>query len=238
MSDQAIQPPGARQTPIGLRLVASLALAAVLAAGVLVFGRAAEDEGVAMALTAAWFGVVLVAGYLVARRRADLRLPLAVGFAAASIGFALLVVLPSIRDKEVNERVVTGAPPSQGAAPGRERASPPARNVETARGSFRGIAHPGRGTAAVVELPNGERKLTLTRFETDAGPDLRLYVTTKDPGQGGDLGDFEDLGGLKGNKGNQQYSLPRGLDVRRYSTVVIWCRAFTVAFASAPLAAP
>ena len=44
---------------------------------------------------------------------------------------------------------------------------------------------------------------------------------------------FEDLGGLKGNKGMQQYDVPAGLD--RYATVVIWCRAFTIAFGKADL---
>jgi hypothetical protein len=38
-----------------------------------------------------------------------------------------------------------------------------------------------------------------------------------------------------GNKGTQQYSLPADLDVDRYSSVVIWCRAFTVGFAKAEL---
>ena len=86
----------------------------------------------------------------------------------------------------------------------------------------------------MVELPSGERKLTLTNFETDSGPDLRLYVSTGDPA-GGDLGDFKDLGALKGNVGNQQYTLPRDVNLGRYSTVVVWCRAFSVAFTSAPL---
>jgi hypothetical protein len=72
-------------------------------------------------------------------------------------------------------------------------------------------------------------------FETDAGPDLRLYVSTRDPANG-ELGDFRDLGALKGNVGNQQYSLSRDVNLERYSTVVVWCRAFSVAFTSAPLA--
>lgn len=86
--------------------------------------------------------------------------------------------------KEVNERVVRAI----------------GANVQVASGLFVPIAHDGRGTAAVVELPGGKRKLTLTDFETDSGPDLRVYVSTGDPASGG-LGDFEDLGGLKGNIG-------------------------------------
>jgi hypothetical protein len=156
----------------------------------------------------------------------------------------LLVALPSIRGKEVNERVVRGTPGSEVREMG-ERAdgragqggSQQSGNVQLASGSFGALAHPGQGTAAAVELPNGERKLTLTEFETDSGPDLRVYVSTTDPAAGGELGDFVDLGGLKGNKGNQQYTLPADLDLGRYSNVVIWCRAFSVGFTSASLAA-
>ena len=49
------------------------------------------------------------------------------------------------------------------------------------------------------------------------------------------MSDYVDLGRLKGNKGNQQYGIPDDVDVRRYSTVVIWCRAFTALFARAEL---
>jgi Electron transfer DM13 len=169
---------------------------------------------------------------------------LAAGFGAVAIAFTLLVALPSIRGKEVNERVVRGTPGSEVREMG-ERAdgragqggSQQSGNVQLASGSFGALAHPGQGTAAAVELPNGERKLTLTEFETDSGPDLRVYVSTTDPAAGGELGDFVDLGGLKGNKGNQQYTLPADLDLGRYSNVVIWCRAFSVGFTSASLAA-
>ena len=78
--------------------------------------------------------------------------------------------------------------------------------------------------------------LTLTNFEVDNGPDLRVYLVAGPARDESGVDDFEDLGALKGNKGNQQYELPPQLDLERYSTVVIWCRAFSVNFARAPLA--
>jgi len=50
-----------------------------------------------------------------------------------------------------------------------------------------------------------------------------------------EVDEFTDLGSLKGNKGNQQYELPQEVDLGRPHTVVIWCRAFSVNFARAPL---
>lgn len=212
-------------------LAAFAAVALALAAGTLLLGRSSDNATVSMGLTAAWFGVVLVAGAAVAWRRRGLVIPLAGGYAVVAVAVGALVVAPTLFDKTVDERVVTGRPAGQ--APERN-VQAPRGNVELARGSFRSIAHDGTGTAAVVELPGGERKLTLTEFETDAGPDLRVYVSTGDPA-GGELGDFEDVGALKGNVGDQQYTLPRGLDLGRHSTVVVWCRAFSVAFTSARL---
>jgi Electron transfer DM13 len=205
-------------TSITQRMLAFVAVAVALAAGLLAFGRVSDNGTVSMGLTAVWFGIVFVAAAALALRRRALFLPLAAGYGAVAIAAAVLVVAPTLFDKEVNERVVRAT----------------GNNVEVAAGSFVSIAHEGRGDATVIELPGGERKLTLTGFETDPGPDLRVYVSTGDPASG-DLGDFEDLGALKGNVGNQQYTLPRGLDLRRYSTVVVWCRAFSVAFTSAGL---
>jgi Electron transfer DM13 len=214
------------------RLLAFAAVVVALVVGLFVFGRISDDENVAMGLTAVWFGVVFLVAAAVALRRRTLLVPLAVGYAAVAIAAAILVVAPTLFDKEVNERVVTGAPAS--AAPAASGADRPEGNVQLAAGSFVPNAHEGSGNAAVVELPGGDRKLTLTDFETDSGPDLRVYVSTEDPAESG-LGDFEDLGALKGNVGNQQYDLPRSIDLDRYSTVVVWCRAFSVAFTSAGL---
>jgi hypothetical protein len=135
-------------------------------------------------------------------------------------------------DDVVNEKVVTAAP-----APAQER-SAPRRNTLVAQGSFESLAHSAEGRARLIETPGGKRYLTLTDFEVDNGPDLRVYLVAGDARQESDVDDFEDLGGLKGNKGNQQYEIPRGLDIRRYRTAMVWCRAFSVAFARAPLNAP
>jgi Electron transfer DM13 len=222
-------------TSIMNRLLAFVAVVVALVVGVFALGRISDNATLSMGLTAVWFGVVfVVAGALVFRRR-ELFWPLAVGYAIVAVAAAVLIIAPTLFDKEVNERVVTGTPasaaPAVNDAPGTDR---PRGNVELAAGSFVSIAHSGTGRAAVVELPSGERKVTLTDFETDSGPDLRLYVSTGDPATG-DLGDFEDLGALKGNIGNQQYTLPQSVDIDRYSTVVVWCRAFSVGFTSAAL---
>jgi len=81
-----------------------------------------------------------------------------------------------------------------------------------------------------VKLADGRRVLTLTSFETAAGPDLRVRIV---PGASTDGGADEaiDLGALKGNRGDQQYALPDGLEARNH-TVVIWCRAFSALFGS------
>jgi hypothetical protein len=103
-------------------------------------------------------------------------------------------------------------------------------------GGFISVAHPAEGRAAVIELAEGGRVLTLTGFEVDNGPDLRVYLVAGDPTSEGDVDDYVDLGGLKGNKGDQQYEIPADVDVGTYDTAVIWCRAFSVLFARAPLA--
>ena len=227
----------ARKTSLGLAFVA---VVVALVAGVLLFGRISDNATVSMGLTGLWFALVFLVAAAVALRRRELLWPLAIGYGAVGVLTGVLLVAPTIFDKEVDEQIVTGPPASARPATPRDRqadreARPaPEGNVQIASGRFASIAHEGTGKAAVVELPSGALKLTLSDFETDAGPDLRVYVSTDDPARG-DLGDFRDLGALKGNIGDQQYDLPRDIDLQRYSTVVVWCRAFSVAFTSAPL---
>jgi hypothetical protein len=221
-------------TARAFRLLAPVPVIVALAAGVLWLGRVAPDDRAAMAYTAGWFALVAGTGYLLTRRRRDLRLPLAAGFLIIGAVVAVVLGRPIITDKEVNERVVTGTPASQSSARDSGRASR-ARNIELASGTFEPEAHSGSGRAAVVELAGGGRRLTFTEFETSNGPDLFVYLVAGDPQDEGDVEEFKNLGGLKGNKGNQQYVVPDDVDIRRYSTAVVWCRAFTVLFTKARL---
>ncbi len=223
------------------RVLAFLTVVVALVAGIFVLGRISDNATVSMGLTAVWFGLVFLVAVGISLRIRSLFWPLAAGYALVAVAAAVLVIAPTLFDKKVDEQIVTGAPASPSETDGSGDAGgdaqsrkAPEGNVQVASGRFSSIAHESKGKAAVVQLPSGARKLTLSDFETDPGPDLRLYVSTGDPADG-DLGEFRDLGALKGNVGNQQYDLSRRVSLARYSTVVVWCRAFSVAFTSAPL---
>ncbi|MEX2194042.1 MAG: DM13 domain-containing protein [Thermoleophilaceae bacterium] len=218
-----------KRTPPALKAAAVLLVVAVVLLGVWVTGALISDDmNVAMALTAVWFGIVGLACLLAVRARRDLLLPVLGTFVAAAVAIGGYLGYSSLVDQEVNETVAVGAP--AGEAPQEPGAAAPAQNVQLATGGFESGAHETSGTAAVVELAEGGRVLTLTGFETDPGPDLRVYLATDR-----DASESEDLGALKGNVGDQQYELPEGADLDRLSTVVIWCRAFSVEFGSAAL---
>ena len=108
-----------------------------------------------------------------------------------------------------------------------------------AAGSFIDRSHPTEGSARVLGDGSGLRFLRLEDFRTDNGPDLNVYLSAAPPDApaGAFDDDFVDLGDLKGNVGSQNYEIPAGLDLDRYSTVAIWCVRFGVVFGAADLIA-
>ena len=213
--------------PLAVRLLSFPAVAIALLIGIWVTGGlVTNDFKLAMALTAIWMGLAGIACALVAWRRQDLRLPVLTGFLVTVAAAGLYLGRSQFVDDVVNERVVTvSRAPAPDSAP---------RNVLVAQGSFEPVAHRASGTARVIRTPEG-RILTLTGFEVSNGPDLRVYVAAGPAQSEEEVDEYGDLGALKGNKGNQQYELPKGIDLDRPHTVVIWCRAFSVNFARAPL---
>lgn len=107
-------------------------------------------------------------------------------------------------------------------------------------GEFRDAdrAHKGTGTARIVRLPDGGTEVQLSDFEVTNGPDLEVWLSDHaDPQSSSDVsgGTWVSLGQLKGNVGDQAYSVPAGVDVTSYRSVVIWCEQFGVLFSPAAL---
>lgn len=104
-------------------------------------------------------------------------------------------------------------------------------------GDFIDRSHPTSGRADVLNDGSPQRFLRFEDFETDNGPDLNVYLSTSPPGaDAAEFGDnFIDLGDLKGNIGTQNYEIPTDVDLNEFSTVVIWCVRFGVAFGAAEI---
>lgn len=234
-------PPAGPGSSIAMRIGAMIAVVFVLAGGLwLAAGVIAPTYLTSIVFGIAWFVIASVLLGQVTKRRPDLKWPVRGTFLVTAAAAAGVFAWTSLRDETVNEKVVTGVPaarvPSDALTPdtSKKPAAPaPQVNVAVAKGPFE-VADEGSasGTATLIRQAKGGRVLTLTDFAVNNGPDLRVYLV---PGDGKDAGDHIDLGGLKGNKGNQQYDVPASANTGQYKTVVIWCRAFSVAFARATL---
>ena len=106
-----------------------------------------------------------------------------------------------------------------------------------AKGNFRDGApgHTGRGRVEIQRLPDGSLNLLLADFSVTNGPDLYVVLSRGKDGSYG--GNDLQLARLKANNGTQNYAIPAGTDVSGFESVLIWCKAFDVVFAYAPLAA-
>jgi hypothetical protein len=107
-------------------------------------------------------------------------------------------------------------------------------------GDFHGVAHETKGTATVYQGPDGKRTLRFTNFQTSNGPDVQVYLVANTDATDNDTvtrSGFLSLGALKGNIGDQNYELGADVDLTKYRAVTIWCRRFSVNFATAPLGA-
>jgi hypothetical protein len=222
-----------RPSPALVRLLSvPIVVVLLLAGGWVTGGLITNDFTVSMVLTAAWVGLVGLACLALVLSRREMWPALAAFAVTATVAGVYLGAETFIDDK-VDEDVVTAQAPAREQS-AREAPARPA-NVLLGRGRFESLEHETTGVAQVIGLRGRRRFLTLTRFETDNGPDLRVYLTTADANQDSPGEGFVDLGGLKGNVGNQQYEIPRSAELERLTKVVVWCRAFSVGFGAARL---
>ena len=210
------------------------AVLVIVAVGVWITGGViTNDESVAKVLTGLWFALAGLAVLVLAWVRRGAAVPAIIGYSVAAVGIGGFLLYTSTVDQVVDEDVVVAAPEESATPNPTEDEQPEDANILVSKGRFVDGEHPTSGVASVIDTAKGT-VVTLTSFETDPGPDLRVYFVPS----GTDVEAGEDLGALKGNKGDQQYDVPGSLstgDLERGS-VVIWCRAFSVAFGSADLA--
>jgi hypothetical protein len=213
-----------------LRVLLALGVAAGLVVGIWIAGGVLTNDFVAsVILTGVWLGGAGLACLALSWRHRRLRLPLLVPYVIVALAATVWLGRAEFFDDVVDEDVVK----AEAAAPDKGSSAP--RNVLVARGTFESLEHESSGVASLVRTRGGRHVLTLTRFSTSNGPDLRVYLAAGPVADAGDVQDFVDLGALKGNKGDQQYELEGEALRPRYRTVVIWCRAFSVGFARARL---
>ena len=95
--------------------------------------------------------------------------------------------------------------------------------------------HYGKGKVSVYE----RTAFLEADFEVGPGPAFHVYLVPKP-----NIRDaaavketmYVDLGGLRAFKGSQRYPIPAGVDLKNYSSVVIWCERFSVLISPADLA--
>lgn len=92
----------------------------------------------------------------------------------------------------------------------------------------------------------GKGKVTVYRetvflhpdFEVGPGPKFHVYLVPKEKIRAsGDVSGtmFVDLGRLRSFKGSQKFAIPKGVDLKAFPSVVIWCEAFNVLISPADL---
>jgi hypothetical protein len=261
MTTQPTQRPD--RAPIGSQLLVLVAGILVTLAGMWIFasplaGAVADVTGLprwlsSLGFMTIWFGLVFVAVIVLSRREPQFRIPFWVGFVLPALATGAVFAYTHLVDKTVNDNLdsATVKASDLGTAQGGdlpetvedglengadvEKTEPPPANVELATGSFEGIGHHAEGEIQVIQLAEGGRRLQLKNVDIENAPDLHVYLAEERVE--GDVGEYEYLAKLKGNKGNQQYKLPDDLDLKKNGVVVVWCRAFDVGVAQAPLKA-
>ena len=76
-------------------------------------------------------------------------------------------------------------------------------------------------------------------FEVGPGPAFHVYLVPREKiRKSSDVEGtmFVDLGKLRAFQGSQKYPIPKGVDLKNYPSVVIWCAQFDVLISPADLA--
>lgn len=148
---------------------------------------------------------------------------------AIFVGYKLLS--PLIVDKEVSESLDEIIASMKDNQVNEEMPGSYTKVNQLRVGKFQGEDfHKGSGTVTLIKIGE-ERYIRMENdFQVTNGPDLFVHL-------GKDSSYIKDanLGELKGNIGSQNYKIPDRFSNADFNEVWVWCRAFSVPFASAKL---
>ena len=218
--------------------LAGLMLVAGAAGWVLGFPLPMDFSGWVPVLLVAVVGIAIWA-YVLPRFVPSFGVRLAL-LAVVGLVASWFLVAPMFVNNTVDEALPGAAPAGGDAEPApADGEAPPAEAGDTAatkraEGAFEGIGHSAQGMVGLYEVADGSAVVRLEDVEIQNGPDLFVYLVPE-PGQIDDTGGV-NLGRLKGNIGSSNYPVPAEVNVEDFSTVLIWCRAFSTPFANATFA--
>lgn len=94
-------------------------------------------------------------------------------------------------------------------------------------------SHKGSGELSILQKGE-ELTVRFENFESTNGPDLKVILVEKIEGTSrATVGEKLELGPLKSINGNQNYEVPAGTDISKYTGVMIYCKQFGVVFSRA-----
>jgi hypothetical protein len=94
-------------------------------------------------------------------------------------------------------------------------------------GMLMGVGHSVSGTAKIYDA-NGMKILALEPFQSQNGPDLKIYLAKDE-----NASEYVSLGALKSTNGKQSYNIPANTNIDEYHYVFVWCEEFSVVFGKA-----
>ena len=105
--------------------------------------------------------------------------------------------------------------------------------AQDAKGTWTKKSYAAKGTWKIEN-----NQITLNNLSTKGAPDLKIFLSplsakelnNKTATKGAKL-----VAKLKSPKGNQTYTLPKGVKLSKYKTVIIHCEKFSKLWAVAPL---
>lgn len=121
---------------------------------------------------------------------------------------------------------VSPAPTFGTAPPGAAEPTPSSPRV-LARGQlgFVDDLHNGKGEVRIVEA-GAQRFVRFESVSITNAPDIHIYLSTDTGGRYLEANSVY-LGPLKATNGSFNYEIPASVDLPRYKSVIVWCRAFT-----------